>query len=90
MMFTDAVCSAKSKTFVHVEPDSRQMKTLPSYPAEARMLPYFGCAQETHHTAPSCLEGLVLERGRGVGVGREQTPSVSRSAGANRLLLRRS
>jgi hypothetical protein len=30
MMFTDAVCSAKSKTFVQVLPDSRQMKTLPS------------------------------------------------------------
>lgn len=56
MMFTEAVCKAKSKTFVQVVPDSRQMKTFPSYPALARMLPYLGCAQETHHTAPSCLE----------------------------------
>jgi hypothetical protein len=30
MMFTEAVCRAKSKTLVQVEPDSRQMKTLPS------------------------------------------------------------
>jgi len=30
MMFTDAVCRAKSKTLVHVVPCSRQMKTLPS------------------------------------------------------------
>lgn len=55
MMFTEAVCKAKSKTFVQVVPDSRQMKTFPSYPALARILPYLGCAQETHHTAPSCL-----------------------------------
>ncbi len=55
IMFTDAVWRAKSKTFVQVVPVSRQMKTFPSYPALARMLPYFGCAQDTHHTAPSCL-----------------------------------
>ncbi len=30
IMLTDAVCRAKSKTFVHVEFCSRQMKTLPS------------------------------------------------------------
>jgi hypothetical protein len=37
------------------------------------MLPYFGCAQETHQTAPSWLErGLVFVRGgRGDGEGGE-------------------
>lgn len=55
MMFTDAVCRAKSKTRVHWLLVSRQIKTLPSYEEDARMLPYLGCAQEIDHTAPSCL-----------------------------------
>lgn len=42
--FTEAVCSANSKTRAHCPFCSRQMRTLPSYEAEARMLPYLGWA----------------------------------------------
>jgi hypothetical protein len=87
-MFTEAVCSEKSKTRCHWEPCSRQMKTLPSKPAEARMLPYLGWAQETHQTAPSWLWvlrqssvkalGEVLTNPFNVSVRRWLSPSTSK------------
>jgi hypothetical protein len=38
------------------------------------MLPYFGCAQETHQTAPSWLEKGVSEEGKGRERGRKWVP----------------
>jgi hypothetical protein len=39
------------------------MIILPSYEEEARMLPYLGCAQATHQTAPSCLWSYQQQAG---------------------------
>jgi hypothetical protein len=52
-MLTEAVWREKSKTLVHVLPPagevalwgcSRQIRTLPSYEEEARIVPNLGCA----------------------------------------------
>jgi hypothetical protein len=58
-MLTEAVWREKSKTLVHVLPlagevafwgCSRQIRTLPSYEEEARIVPNLGCAYETNAT----------------------------------------
>lgn len=62
----EAVCRLCSFILSHVLPccdcwSSFQINTFPSYEHDARMCPYFGCAQATCQTGPLCLYGYQLE-----------------------------